>query len=239
MQITDIHCHCLPGIDDGAKDIDESLQVLETMAKAGVERLVCTPHFYPHENTVERFVYNRNNAYEKLKPHLKNGMPKLYLGAEVLYSSKLLSDPNIHDLCLEGTDYLFLEMPYKKLTGRYIQGVSQLVDNMEVKILVVHIERYLNFTDWDSLMELMSLDVLGQINAKSLTSMRTRKYALKLLKDNYAQFLGSDMHNLKRGDITVDNAEKYLEKKIGDGFYKHVMHNCDRLFANKDIYDIR
>ena len=47
------------------------------------------------------------------------------------------------------------------------------------------------------------------------------------------------MHNMKRGDVTVNNAEKYLEKKVGNGFYTHIMHNCDKLFANKDIYDIR
>ena len=239
MLITDIHSHCLPGIDDGAQNIDMTTQILDTMAENGIERLVCTPHFYPHENTIERFIYNRNNAYEKLKPHLKNGYPELHLGAEVLFSRRLIDDPHLHDLCLEGTDYLFLEMPYKKLTSQIIRGVSQIVDSMEVKVLIVHIERYLSFTSLDDLMELMSLDVLGQINAKSLASMRSRKYAIKLFKENYAQFLGSDMHNMTRGDITVNNAEKYLEKKVGEGFYGHIMRNCDKLFANKDIYDIR
>ena len=237
--ITDIHCHCLPGIDDGAQNINMSTQILDHMRDNGIERLICTPHFYPHENTIEKFIANRNNAYEKLKPHLKEGYPKLYLGGEVLFSRSLIDNPRLHDLCLEGTDYLFLEMPYKKLTTQIIRGVEQIVDNMEVKVLIVHIERYLNFTSWESLMELMSLDVLGQINAKSLMSMRSRKYAVKLFNENYAQFLGSDMHNMTRGDVTINNAEKYLEKKVGKGFYQHIMHNCDKLFANKDIYDIR
>ncbi|MBR1749558.1 MAG: histidinol-phosphatase [Ruminococcus sp.] len=233
--ITDIHSHCLPGIDDGAKDIDMSLQILDTMADNGIERLVCTPHFYPHENTIDRFIENRNKAYEKLKPHLRPEHPKLYMGAEVLFSRRLIGDPKLHDLCLEGTDYLFLEMPYKKLTSSIIRGVSEIVDSLEVKVLIVHIERYLSFTSWDDLMELMSLDVLGQINAKSLMSMRSRKYAINLFKQGYAQFLGSDMHNMTRGDVTVNNAEKYLEKKVGKGFYQHIMHNCDRLFDNADL----
>ena len=47
--LTDYHCHILPGIDDGAQDIDTSLGMIEIMREQGVERLIATPHFYAHE----------------------------------------------------------------------------------------------------------------------------------------------------------------------------------------------
>ena len=46
--MTEYHCHILPGIDDGAKDVETSLEMIETMKSQGVDRIIATPHFYAH-----------------------------------------------------------------------------------------------------------------------------------------------------------------------------------------------
>lgn len=235
MIVTDFHSHCLPGIDDGAQNIKDSLEILDVMAENGIQRLVCTPHYYRKNGSIEKFTANRNNAYEQLKPHLKPEYPQLLMGAEVLFSHELKDDPHLHDLCIEGTDYLLLEMPYKKFSSTLIHGVEELADTFEVKLIIAHIERYLHFNSMESLLKLMSLDVLGQINAKSIASFRQKKDCIRLLRDGYAQCIGSDMHNLRRGDITVNNAEKILDKKIGSGYYGHLMNKTDRILQNCDM----
>lgn len=65
--MTDMHCHILPGMDDGSRSAAESLSMLEASAAQGVDRIVATPHFYAGENSPEVFLSRREHAYERLK----------------------------------------------------------------------------------------------------------------------------------------------------------------------------
>ena len=58
-QVIDFHSHILPGIDDGSKNVEESLQMLRMMAKQGITHVVATPHFYPQHDTPESFLKRR------------------------------------------------------------------------------------------------------------------------------------------------------------------------------------
>ena len=89
--LVDFHSHILPAIDDGAKNIEESIKILDMMSETGVDVVYCTPHFYPHEMSVEKFLERRRQAYGKLVPYLKPHHPKLKMGAEVLMSRSLLT----------------------------------------------------------------------------------------------------------------------------------------------------
>ncbi|HOR22980.1 MAG TPA: capsular polysaccharide biosynthesis protein, partial [Ruminococcus sp.] len=65
--LTDLHCHILPGIDDGAKDREMSLAMLDMMKEQGVGRAVATPHFYAHrEKSVEAFLEKRRAAFQSI-----------------------------------------------------------------------------------------------------------------------------------------------------------------------------
>ena len=58
--MTEYHCHILPGIDDGAKDVETSLKMIEMMKEQGVDRIVATSHFYAHrEKSVAEFIKKR------------------------------------------------------------------------------------------------------------------------------------------------------------------------------------
>ena len=61
--IIDFHSHILPGIDDGSRDIEESIILLDKLAANGTDLVVATPHFYCDEQSVDDFLANRNNAY--------------------------------------------------------------------------------------------------------------------------------------------------------------------------------
>ena len=64
--ITDLHTHILPGIDDGAKDPEESWLLLNAQAKQGVSRIVFTPHFNITRNSVESFIVDRENSLKRM-----------------------------------------------------------------------------------------------------------------------------------------------------------------------------
>ncbi|MBR1738815.1 MAG: histidinol-phosphatase [Ruminococcus sp.] len=235
--LIDFHSHFLPQIDDGSRSIEESVGILDDMAKNGTELVAATPHFYCSEQSIESFVRHRNDAYERLKPHLKPEHPRIILGGEVLFDQALVNHEHLHDLCYEGTDYLLLEMPYVDLTDRIINGVAEMADRGDVKLLIAHIERYLNFTSMKRLDQLMHLDVLGQINAKSMESFKSRSRCLKLISKGYVQVLGSDYHRTDRGDLTVNKGYQMIGKKHPD--FEAYAEDCGgKLLDNAQIWDI-
>ncbi|MBR1384429.1 MAG: histidinol-phosphatase [Ruminococcus sp.] len=235
----DFHSHILPGIDDGSRNIEESVALLDMMAEDGVDIVCATPHYYSHEISIDKFVERRNNAYERLKPHLKDNHPKILLGAEVLYNHSLVQCDDLSKLCLQGTDYLLWEMPYSKITQDIISDTESISYTTQIKIMVAHIERYLNFTDYSDLADLMSLDVIGQINAKSLTSFSNRRNIKKLIKDGFVYVMGTDYHRTNSGHVLLGEAEKIIEKKFDARMIKRIASNGEKILNNSSIYDLK
>ncbi len=233
----DFHSHILPCLDDGSSSVEESLHLLDIMAQNGTDVVVCTPHFYCHEISISSFLSARQNSYEQLKPYLKPEHPKILLGSEVLYSSKLNQLDDLKKLCIQGTNYLLLEMPYLRLSGQMIDAVSDLVDCGKVKVLIAHIERYLNFTDYSDLEELMSLDVLGQLNANSFLDRKTKRICFKLMNQGFVQVIGSDMHHENRG-VPVNKAYTVIEKKYGSDKISRIEESGKRLLNDMETYEV-
>ena len=228
----DFHSHILPGIDDGAKNVEESVKLLDDMAADGVDIVVATPHFYCMKTTIEKFLDNRNEAYEKLKPCLKPEHPKILLGAEVLYDHSLVGNDDLRLLAMQDTGFLLLEMPYAEITEKIVQGVDEIVGGRQVKVLVAHIERYLSFTSYKSLCELMELDVLGQINAESLKHFGSRRNCFKLIKDGYVHVMGTDMHRIERHYASLGAGMAVIEKKFGGGILRQMEENGEKLLKD-------
>lgn len=230
----DFHSHFLPAIDDGSRNIDESVQILDILAENGTSQIVATPHFYCNEQSIDKFISRRNNAFETLKPYLKPEHPHISLGAEVLFDQALVGYEGLSKLCIQGTNYLLLEMPYTQLTDRIINGVAEIVDSGDVKVVIAHIERYLNFTSYKELSRLMRLEVLGQINAKSLTKFSSKRSCMKLIGDGFVHVLGSDYHRIGRGDEPVQTGFDIICKKYDD-FAEYAEHNGRSILSDVPI----
>ncbi len=231
----DFHSHILPGIDDGSRSIEESVKLLDMMAEDGVDIVCATPHFYMHEVSIDKFITRRNNAYESLKPHLKPEHPKILLGAEVLYNHALVHSEEASRLCLQGTDYLLWEMPYTQITKDIIRDTEELAGQSQIKVMVAHIERYLNFTTYSELSDLMALDVIGQINAVSLTRFSSRRKVKKLIEDGFVYVMGTDYHRPTSGHALLGEAEDVLRKKFNEKMIDRIAHNGEKILANADI----
>ncbi len=81
----DFHTHILPALDDGSRDVTESVAMMSMLAEQGIQTVVATPHFYANEHSVEHFLERRTAAYERLSAALPEGGPRLLCGAEVCY----------------------------------------------------------------------------------------------------------------------------------------------------------
>lgn len=239
----DFHSHILPGIDDGSRSVEESLKILDQMAADGVNIVVASPHFYCTKTSIHRFLDKRNAAYNKLREAMKPEHPRIVLGAEVLYNPALVGKDALERLAMSGqdfckTNYMLLEMPYDKITDRIIEDVDRMANDLDVKIIIAHVERYLNFTSFKSVSELMQLNVLGQINCQSLTHMRSRGDCFKLIKHGYVHLLGTDTHRIDRGDAKLGEGIEILEKKFGSKFIKYIKLNSMAVLKDRPIEEV-
>ena len=131
LESIDIHCHIMPGVDDGSPDTDTSLQMLKIAAANGVKKIILTPHHKPMHHNVSP---KHNAAYrQRLQDVARdNGVNvNLYSGNEVYYSDETQADLESGNICtLAGSDYVLVEFhpayPYKAIhNGLYqVQGAG-------------------------------------------------------------------------------------------------------------------
>ena len=110
----DFHSHFLPGIDDGAPDVETAVSMLIKSKSQGVDVVVATPHYYSHKQTVDEFLKNREESYELLKKYLDENqldVPEIRLGAEVRFSHEIM-EMQPEKLVIEGTNTILIELPF-------------------------------------------------------------------------------------------------------------------------------
>lgn len=216
----DFHSHILPKLDDGSQSSDMSLEMMRASFKHGVDVMVATPHFYIRQNTVEKFVEYRKASYHALKNKAeKSGeeLPRVILGAEVYYFGNFYAHLDIRKLCIENTDYLLLEMPFEPWTGKVMSDIEKLIYDCKIIPIIAHLDRYLDLQKKNSYIEeLFSLGAVIQMNGDYINGVLTSKNAVKLIKSNVVDLVGSDCHNMDKRPPNLDKAFKIIRAKCGE-----------------------
>lgn len=240
----DLHCHLLPGIDDGSKSLDESISLLKEMSNQGVKEIILTPHY------IEDSKYSCNNTdKKKLYTELVKRVKKekidvtLYLGNEVFFTSNfvdLLKKKEIETL--NNNKYLLFEFPMHEHYKSSQESLLKLISRGYVPVLA-HPERYKRFLENpDIAEEYLRMGVLLQGNFPSLFGKYGRgpKKLLKYyIKRGWISFLGSDTHH----DYSYNL--KKLEKKLhrinkDDNYISDLLDgNFDKVINNENISMIK
>ncbi len=184
----DIHSHILPKVDHGSSSLEESLRQLKTADRFGVSSIICTPHFYPFKESIDRFVSRRDKAFSELSA-ANNTDIKLYKGAEVRLTTGLGNNKKIRKLTIENTNYILIEMPSSSWDNMLLNEIINL-QSMGLTVIIAHIERYSPI----QVQKLEGLDVLAQINAYSLYSPLQALRIHRYNKKNMINFVASDTH---------------------------------------------
>ncbi|MGP0100348.1 MAG: tyrosine-protein phosphatase [Solirubrobacteraceae bacterium] len=197
-QVIDLHCHVLPGIDDGPASIDGSLALARAAAGAGTRTLIATPHVsarYPNDAaTIARLVeqLNARLAAEAIAVDVR-------AGAEIALTSALEMEPErLAELALGGGSWLLVEPPYTPAAT----GVDALVLDIARRghrVVLAHPERCPAFhRDRAVLESLVRAGVLTSITAGSLVGRfgaQVRRFALALVRDGLVHNVASDAHD--------------------------------------------
>lgn len=216
MQIIDFHSHVLPGIDDGSKNLETSLEMLRKSKESGVDIMVATPHFYADCDRVESFLEKRSGAFDVVSGYLSFDTPKLLLGAEVAFFDGIGKAEKINELTIKGTDILLLEMPFKAWDENEISQVKYLISKRKLNIIIAHLERYMKIPgNASGISSLLDLPVTVQINAGSLIDKKGRSHLIRMFKQGKAHLLGSDCHGINHRPPNLMEGRGILEKKAG------------------------
>ena len=233
--LIDFHSHILPGVDDGSKDIAMSRKMLEMEKNDGVEKIVLTPHFYLHEQSVDRFLEKRAEAIEKFAPEAEKLGIEVKYGAEVLYT-RSLADIDLKKLCIGDTGYMMIELPYERLSDRFINEFRSFVGSVssEICLILAHAERYLNFTSEESIYSVMDCDMLVQLNCGDFRPFyKHSKFMYDLLNNDLAHLLGTDCHNTSSRPPNMEPAQKAICRKLSPDLFDKLMRNADKVFSGK------
>lgn len=214
--MTDFHSHVLPGVDDGSNSVSTSLRMLEMWREQKIDRVCATPHFYAEYTTPERFLRRRKAAYEEIlnADGYNSDFPELRLGAEVRFFDGISHAEALPSLCLEGTDFLLLEMPFTRWTERMLGEVADIRLRGIIPV-AAHLERYFDFNAKKTIRRFLDMDILFQCNAEFFTSRCTARKALSLMREERIHFLGSDAHNTSSRAPNMRAAWELIEKKLG------------------------
>ena len=217
--MTDYHSHVLPGIDDGAKNIEESLLLLKDLKSQGVDTVYATPHFDALVDNPDIFLVRRNEAYEKIAPLITTDeYPTVYLGAEVMYFSGICNIQNISKLKFANCNLLLLEMPIERWSEYMVSEITKLSLISDVKVVLAHVERYRPLQRRSTWRKLLDYGILMQVNASYFINKKTRRAALKELGKGEIHLLGSDCHSTKNRPPKIAEALGIIKEKFGNNF---------------------
>lgn len=228
----DVHCHMLPGIDDGSKSIPMSLDMIDESVKQGVNGIIFTPHFYADMNSPESFLVNRSRAMANLEKELSalSVIPEIRLGAEVHYYRGMSRTEGLDRLCVGNSNYILIEMPFRNWQPQFIDEVEEISSVLGLHVILAHVERYFN-QDKRLLKRLLdNPDLLIQCNAEFFIDRRTQGKALRFFKSGRVDLLASDSHNLDSRRPNIKQAVEIIGKKDKKGYLDHIWSTSKRIF---------
>ncbi|MBR3252643.1 hypothetical protein IKF84_01035 [Candidatus Saccharibacteria bacterium] len=212
----DLHSHILPGIDDGAADISDSLDLIRELSAGGVTEVFATPH-YIDETIYNSPRYKNSKLVADLQKRLDaEEIPvKIHLGNEIYINRKILELLKAGEISSMGdSKYILVELPMSGEFPGYADIFLELI-RAGYKVILAHPERYTSFqNDFSLITELYNMGVLLQCNIGSFVDQYgkvARKVAVKLAKEKMIFGMGTDIHHL-RGEEFLPGAMKKLSK---------------------------
>ncbi len=207
----DIHCHLLPGVDDGAKDTAQCQAMLDAAFAAGIRHIIATPHIYDYD-TPRLPIQKAFRIAKRLA--MQRGITLLQ-GYEVNWQA--LPGKNADDLrplCVEGTQTLLLELPSERMFPGWQELLSSLTQ--QIHIIIAHPERYVYMKkDLAIAKALVEMGCEMQVDADVLGKrLGEGKVAHKLLDAQLVHYIASDAHDEKDYQAVTRHKEQWMNKGL-------------------------
>jgi len=235
----DLHCHILPGIDDGAKDMSVSIQMAEEAVEEGITHILATPHHMSHhwKNEKEAVI----NLVHELQEELDNRKIALTIfpGQEIRIFGEILEEIERGTIQFidEQEHYLLIEFPTATVPT-YTERLFFELQSKGITPIIVHPERnHVIYEDSEILKNLVEKGALAQLTAVSYTGglgNKIQKFSEQLIEADLVHFIASDSHNVTNRPFYMKEAKKMIEKAYGEEKWKE-FDQVTRNLVNGDV----
>lgn len=216
----DFHSHILPGIDDGAKNWDEFIEIARQAIAAGITHIVCTPHFIYKEAEfkVETYFQLLSEATYNLREKGLN--ITLIPGSEVYFVPEILSYLKKGQIITinNSNKYLMVEFARFDIPNNLVEAIT-CIKNQGITPIIAHPERNLVFSDEPELLvRLIKNGALSQLNVGSITGEygnKVKRTAELFLKSGMIHLVGSDVHSSKSAFRRFSMGTENIEELVG------------------------
>ena len=215
--LIDIHCHILPGLDDGARDMDEAIAMAKAAWEAGISEIIATPHFeeYVFENYRETILEATEEFRKELK---KQDIPiKIYPGCEIMIT------PSVPELLKAGKlmtmkdeeNYVLVELPLS-MWPMYVEDVLYEIKLMGITPIIAHPERYREINE-DVIVENIVQFNLGSLAGYYGSRSLDRLKKIEKIKEGKGIIYGTDMHSLEKLKYSKLKLELMVKQWLNNG----------------------
>ena len=229
---TDIHCHVIWGVDDGAETEEEMQKMLREAAADGIDKMICTPHVTPGVYRFPEEDFEAHYAAAEAYIREENLGITMYKGAELLYTDstpRLLADGKVPTLA--GSRYAMIEFSPTH-SWDFIRDALQKVYRVGCIPVIAHMERYPAIKSLDQVRELKKkYETLVQINARTMTRkipFFRRKFFDGLFTERLVDFIATDTHAMPGRETCMRAGMEAIAAKYGQD-------TADRLIAKPAI----
>lgn len=222
----DMHCHIVPGVDDGAKDVEEMKEMLKIAYKEGIRCIIATPHYHPrrgreYPGVIKRQAMILREEAHKIDPHFR-----IYLGTEIYFGQDVpqkIKEKRI--LTMNNRNYVLVEFSPSEPFS-YIQQSLQQLQFCGYEVILAHVERYSCILKEPELaLQLCNMGIRLQVNAGSISGdsgRKARKFVLQLMDEDVVFCVGTDAHGADQRAPKMKKAAKYVKKKYGEEYARRI-----------------
>ena len=236
----DIHCHILPGVDDGSPDMETSLAMLQTAISEGTKGMILTPHHKPMHHNVRPDHLIGYTARLMERAHEKGINVQLFPGNEIYYSDSTVSElESGRASTLAGTDYVLIEFHPTDMY-KTIHNALYAVQSAGYMPILAHVERYADMAKHVKYVdELLDMGIYIQVNANSVMGkygLGIRHFTRELLKKHMVHFVATDAHDSGSRAPHLLDCRDYVEGKLGEKYALEIFHdNAMKVLRNEII----
>jgi protein-tyrosine phosphatase len=234
----DTHIHLVPGVDDGAKDLDTALDMARLAINEGIYSIIATPHYnipdYKNEFVFENF-YKLVERLKEEKLELE-----LYLGNEIHLNEEGVSAIFSQEAySLANSDYYLIELPFHQYYPAHEELIFQIIAKGK-QVILAHIERYVSFQrDPEKLINLIQQGCYGQLTSSYLTNAKTNKRAMQLIEAGLVHIIASDGHNLSNRAPKLLEGYQSVRERFGEVIANQLFdENPKRIIKNQPLLNI-
>ena len=240
LKIVDIHCHMMPGVDDGSANMAMTGRMLQTASNEGIDSIILTPHYKPgHRHVTPGEIGEFADSLTHISD-LRGWDMRFYPGNEIMYHNDCVAKVESGRICtLANTDYVLVEFEPWSEFDRIYNGLREFM-YAGYRPVLAHIERYSCIIDKPGRAEeIHNMGCFIQVNASAVMGEEgrvVRVFTNRILGERFADFVATDSHSDTTRAPHIKKCADYVERKYGADYAARIFEgNARKLIEGDEI----